>query len=72
MIYDMIHFLTANGLTPGVTTTEHIYVYTQKIQRTKNSETEYQERKLHINKNTLYDTCAKLNRNKRNIQPHIQ
>jgi len=50
MIYDMINLLTATGLTPNVSSTVHIY--TQKIPRTKHSETEHLERNLHINKNT--------------------
>jgi len=45
----MIYFLTAVGLTPGGSSTVHIY--TQTIHRQHN-ETEYPERNIHNNKNT--------------------
>jgi len=42
MIYDMTHLLTAVGLTYVFSIT--VQIYTQKIQRTKHSETEHLER----------------------------
>jgi hypothetical protein len=51
MIYDMIWYisLTAIGLTPGGSSTVHIY--TQTIHRT-NTETEHTEQNIYNNKNT--------------------
>jgi len=52
-IYDMIHLLTAIGLTPGGSST--VYIYTQY---TEHNETEYTEQNIitiihkHNNKNT--------------------
>ena len=48
MIYDMIHLLTAIGLTPGGNSTVHIY----KQKYTENNETEYTEQNIHNKQNT--------------------
>jgi hypothetical protein len=49
MIYDMMHLLIAVGMTPGGSSTLHIY--TQTIHRTTIG-TDYTEYYIHNNKNT--------------------
>ena len=48
--YDMIYLLNAIGLTPGGSSTVHIY--TQTVHRKTQCETEYTELNIHNNKNT--------------------
>ena len=61
----MIYLLTAIGLTPGGSSTVHIYnQYTEQ-----HNETEYPERNIHNNDNTYF---TKVNRGTQNLQPNIQ
>jgi hypothetical protein len=48
MIYDMIYLLTGVGLTPGGSSTVHIYTQ----YREQHNETEYPDRNIHNNNNT--------------------
>ena len=50
IFYDIIYLLTAIGLTPGGSSTVHIY--TQTVYKTTQYETEYTELNIHNNKNT--------------------
>ena len=50
LIYDMMYLLTPIWLTPGGSSTVHIY--TQTVHRTTQLTTEYTERNIHNNKNT--------------------
>ena len=67
----MIYLLTAIGLTPGGSSTEHIY--TQTIHRTTQWKQNIQNITIrihkHNNKNTQF---TKLNISTQNIQPYIQ
>jgi len=72
MIYDMIYLLTAIGLTPGGTSTEHIY--TQTIHRTtlkqKTQNTTCITIRIHKhNKNTQF---TKIRQKHTNIYTYIQ
>ena len=62
----MIYLLTATDLTPGGSSTVHIYTGT--IHRTKN-DTEFPDWNIHNNKKTY---CTKLNRNIQNIQRYTK
>jgi len=46
----MMHLLTANGLTPGGSSTAHIY--TQATHRKTHTKKEYTEHNVHNKKNT--------------------